>query len=128
MAILPHTTPSQGLTGYPADELLNKFIIDFIYADDSGVFVRGSTIHCEWQSVALFLSLSKEGWKLYNFRVPWAHLRLTVLGEPRRRWKQWMRGHEEGHGPLWGPSPLLDQQEKEYRDTHLSANFSLLAQ
>jgi len=31
---------SQVLTGYPPDELLNKFIVDFIHADDSGIFVR----------------------------------------------------------------------------------------
>ncbi|KAI9744444.1 MAG: blue light receptor [Claussenomyces sp. TS43310] len=28
------------LTGYPQDELLGKFIVDFIHPDDSGIFVR----------------------------------------------------------------------------------------
>lgn len=36
-----YLSPSgQGLTGYPAEELVGKFIIDFIHPDDSGIFMR----------------------------------------------------------------------------------------
>jgi len=36
-----YLSPSgEHLTGYPQDELLGKFIIDFIHPDDSGIFMR----------------------------------------------------------------------------------------
>jgi PAS domain S-box-containing protein len=36
-----YLSPSgRGLTGYAAEELLGKFIIDFIHPDDSGIFMR----------------------------------------------------------------------------------------
>lgn len=36
-----YLSPSgHGLTGYPSEELVGKFIVDFIHPDDSGIFVR----------------------------------------------------------------------------------------
>jgi PAS domain S-box-containing protein len=36
-----YLSPSgKGLTGYPVEELVGKFIIDFIHPDDSGIFMR----------------------------------------------------------------------------------------
>ncbi|KAL2063730.1 hypothetical protein VTL71DRAFT_5535 [Oculimacula yallundae] len=36
-----YLSPSgEALTGYPRDELVGKFIVDFIHPDDSGIFVR----------------------------------------------------------------------------------------
>ena len=38
---LIYLSPSgKHLTGYPTDELIGKFIVDFIHPDDSGIFVR----------------------------------------------------------------------------------------
>lgn len=38
--ILYLSPSANSLTGYPQDELLGKFIVDFIHPDDSGIFVR----------------------------------------------------------------------------------------
>lgn len=36
-----YVSPStKSLTGYPQEDLINKFIVDFIHPDDSGIFVR----------------------------------------------------------------------------------------
>lgn len=45
-----YISPSgKGLTGYPPEELIGKFIIDFIHPDDSGIFMRefNESISCE---------------------------------------------------------------------------------